>query len=788
MNQHRPESLHEPKATRFTALWVSGLLGLAVAIAVILAWEMLDQRHRNYVSTIADTIAQINEILIREDLEFRLAALERLAHRWSVANGTPRLEWEADATSYLEDMAGFQAIKWADTTLIIRWVVPLEGNEATLNLNIGNIETANTALATARETGKTAITQPFNLAQGGKGIAIYSPVTAAGQFDGVIIGVLRLDLWLDAVLERGQVTQFDTRIFLGEQQISRYDTETLVNETKWSKRYRFEVLGLSWTAMVTPTGDFVSPNGERWALSLLLGSLLLSALISTTVYLVMMGRIRRNELQQSANQLTGLFQNIPGMAYRCVNERSWPMEFVSDHCQEVSGYPRSDLEGQRVLWGELICPEDRERAWEAVQKAINADHDFEIEYRLTTRSGEVRWMWDRGRQIDNDTVCLEGFVTDITDRKRDELALAEAHSFSSAVVDAAVEAVITIDEGGRINSFNGAASRMFGYTLDEVSGKKINMLMPEPYQTEHDQYIANYLVTNQAQIIGSGRDLSARHQDGAIFPIHLSVSEIETPIGRKFVGLIRDMTSQRQAEREHRKYREQLAHVGRLNMLGEMAAGIAHEINQPLTAISLFSQAGKRLHDADQGADLSGIFDKLSQHAQRAGDVIERVQSMARRETSRTDTIECSALLEDIAKLAESEARILDINIDIDVVSSLPAVSVDSVQIQQVALNLLRNGMEAMRSINCGNGDTIRVRARLLEEGDIEVAIIDSGGGVSKAVASKLFTPFSTTKDSGMGMGLSISEAIINAHGGQLAFLNNDTTGATFFFTLPTVE
>jgi two-component system sensor kinase FixL len=464
------------------------------------------------------------------------------------------------------------------------------------------------------------------------------------------------------------------------------------------------------------------------------------------------------------------------------------MEFVSEGCHELSGYSRNDFEDQRVSWGELIHPDDRDLVWQDVQKAIEATERFEFEYRIVTRAREERWMWQRGRAVHSardNSIWLEGIISDITPRKHAEMALAEALAFSEAVVDTAAEAVITIGASGIIETFNRAAQQMFGYSLDEVQGKNVSMLMPAPYHSEHNQYIARYLETNEPRIIGSGREISAQRKDGLVFPIHLSVSEVRNRPERKFVGLIRDISRQRAAETEARQHREQLAHVDRLNMLGEMATGIAHEINQPLTAISLFAQAGRRMLDADNPDRLPELFDKLSTQAQRAGAVIERMQTMARQRESKKEVVDCNALVEEVAKLAEAEARIRDVTIEVETENELPAVAVDTVQIQQVALNLLRNGMEAMRSVDCRDGNSIRLQTQLCGDGDVEVAVIDKGCGVSEEVAKSLFTPFSTTKESGMGMGLSISRAIITAHGGHLDFHNNDSGGATFFFTLP---
>ena len=216
-----------------------------------------------------------------------------------------------------------------------------------------------------------------------------------------------------------------------------------------------------------------------------------------------------------------------------------------------------------------------------------------------------------------------------------------------------------------------------------------------------------------------------------------------------------------------------------------MASGIAHEINQPLTAISLFAQAGKRLFDMGEHARAREMFDKLSVHAQRAGAVIERVQTLAHRRDSINVTIDINRLTEDVVKLAEAEARIYDISIRLNAASGLPLATVDAIQIQQVILNLLRNGMQAMRSIQCRYGNFIVLETGWHGDHAIKVSVADTGCGVSESIADTLFTPFKTSNKSGMGMGLSISQSIVAAHDGELAFFNNEPHGATFYFTLP---
>lgn len=774
-----------------TALLFSTLAGSAVALAVLTIWQLLDNRGRGRIHEVNNYASQIAEQLIRKDLSTRLATLNRIARRWTVANGTPRAEWEADATRHVADMPGFQAIEWADASLRIRWVSPMRGNEAAQDLDISKVPRAKAAVDRARARGKATLSLPFELAQGGKGLAAYAPVTQSEIFDGVIVGVFRLDSWLKKLFAHIDYTQHHTRVFFDNAEVYRDEAASNLASPSWTTRREFIVQGLTWSTEVTPTREFVAAVRTGASMLVLLGGLVFSVLVAAVVYMAITARSRASELDETAGQLTALLESLPGMAYRCANDRRWPMEFVSQGCEQLSGYARAELEERRILWADLIHPDDQDRVWKSVHDALSADRAFEVEYRITRRDQEERWVWGRGRGVKSDgdeTILLKGFISDITDRKRAESELLEARAFSETVVETAAEAVITIDTNGSIETFNRAAQQMFDYTLNEVRGENVRTLMPDPYRSEHDEYISRYLSTNDPKIIGIGREVSARRKDGTKFPIHLSVSEVDLHDERKFVGLIRDISLQRAAETEAREHREQLAHVDRLNMLGEMASGMAHEINQPLTAISLFSQAGKRLLDTGKEDRLPEIFDKLSQHAQRAGEIIERMQAMARRGESARETAECNALVEEVAKLAEAEARIRDITIEFSPTSDLPLVSVDAVQIQQVALNLLRNGMEAMRSIDCENGSIITLKTALRDDGDVAVLVVDSGCGVSEELTGKIFTPFSTTKESGMGMGLSLSRAIITAHGGELAFYNNDSGGATFYFTLPSIR
>jgi len=358
-----------------------------------------------------------------------------------------------------------------------------------------------------------------------------------------------------------------------------------------------------------------------------------------------------------------------------------------------------------------------------------------------------------------------------------------------ALLDAAVDAIIVIDHRGCIETFNSAAEVIFGLSAEEVIGKNVSLLMPEPYRSEHDGYLENYLETGKATIIGIGREAQAKRKDGAVFPIDLSVGEIPTNGQPKFVGIVRDTTDRKQSDEEISQTREKLAQFGRLSTLGEMAASLAHELNQPLTAIATYTQACQRLIESGQRDDdeILAALEKCNTQAQRAGEVIRRLRRFVRkRELSREET-NCGDLVRDLAALAEVDARDNGIALTIDVADNLPGIVVDAVQIQQVILNLIRNGIDAMMSAD-SRKKGISVSARRFKTDQVRISVTDHGIGVGKEDAEKLFEPFFTTKPSGMGLGLAICRSIIESHGGVLAYIENPQGGTIFYFTLPAIE
>jgi two-component system sensor kinase FixL len=362
------------------------------------------------------------------------------------------------------------------------------------------------------------------------------------------------------------------------------------------------------------------------------------------------------------------------------------------------------------------------------------------------------------------------------------------------VLDSVVDAILTINDQGIIQFVNRATEKLFHYSAEELIGQPLTILMPEPYASQHQQFVTNFLNTGKAKIIGIGRELTALTREGETFPIYLAVNEIQTGDRSYFAGIIRDLSEQKENQEALLEQRERLAQVGRLSTMGEMTASIAHEINQPLTAIAAYSQACMKLlekEDYDKSRVLDGLR-KLNEQSLRAGAVIERIQRFVRHEGSEKKLVDLNELMRDLVHLAAADARLHSVDLHFELQEDLPVVYCDPVQIQQVALNLIRNAIDAMMEVNCVHGADVVVRTQLCDEG-IEVAVIDLGTGVTEDNEALVFSPFHTTKAEGMGMGLSICRSIVRHHGGDLNFVNNAGRGdlehgCTFYFRLPIDE
>jgi two-component system sensor kinase FixL len=358
----------------------------------------------------------------------------------------------------------------------------------------------------------------------------------------------------------------------------------------------------------------------------------------------------------------------------------------------------------------------------------------------------------------------------------------------AALLDAAVDGIVVIDAEGVIVTFNAAAERLFGYRSADVIGKPVETLMAEPHRSNHAGYMRRYRETGEARIIGIGREVQARRADGTLFPVALSVGEARGLEGIRFVGILRDLSAQRAAELRARSIDARLAHVGRFNLMGEMAAGIAHEINQPLAAIATYAQAAKRILEREQ-PEMTVLLDvcrKIDEQARRAGDVLANLRKFIRKQDIEAQELDIDAAIADVANLIEADATAEGIPLEIRHGESLPKVRGGAVQIQQVLLNLTRNAIDAMRE-GAHKDRGIAIATTATPKGGVRIAVTDHGHGVSRHLGDNIFHPFVTTKREGLGVGLAISRTIVQAYGGSLTYTDNPEGGAIFTVELPPV-
>ncbi len=629
-------------------------------------------------------------------------------------------------------------------------------------------------------------------------------------------------------------------------------------------------------------------------------------------------RAARAAVDESQRALATFTESLPGMAYRCLNDPARTMRFVSCGSLDLTGYPPEALVEGDVTYADIVHPDDRARIGEVVAAALAAREPFELNYRIRTRSGDERWILERGLGVyseENDQLrFIEGFIEDVTERFRSVQQLQESETRLRTIIDLVPQLIFAKDENGIFILANRAMAEIYGMTVEQLTGQPQRAI-------HHIQEEVEIMLAQDRQVIESGRPLTSleveltdatgskrclqaakipfhdaginrravlgvsvditeqkraslrlREQDELIqvafdhTPVAILTSDLDGQVlsanraatrilgysreelltmntsdfadrelgarirerlnqvregvieeytedrsyirkdgsaahGRTHASAVHDAdgdpvmvviqfednSERRRVEAEADRLRENLAHVGRVGVLGEMATGIAHEINQPLTAISNYAQACRFMLERgtlDEPRFLE-ILDNISRGAKRAGEVIRRLRTLVRKRESQREPAQINELVADVAALMEVDARLVDLEVDLELDAAAASVNVDKVQIQQVVLNLMRNGMDAMMDVE-GEQRRLLVRTVARDESEVEIMVRDRGAGIHEGLDEELFHPFVTTKETGMGMGLSICQSIVDAHGGRLWFVRNGESGTTFHFTLPT--
>jgi two-component system, LuxR family, sensor kinase FixL len=472
---------------------------------------------------------------------------------------------------------------------------------------------------------------------------------------------------------------------------------------------------------------------------------------------------------------------------------TWDLDLVtqalewSDTARNLFGIAR-DKSVTYELFLSLLDPRDRERTDQAIKKIAEIGGNLDVSFRIGRTAGPGHWIRARGGLIKDEAGVarhLSGIVLDIDDEKQLQDALRTRESHLRSILDTVPDAMIVINGYGIVQFFSAAAERMFGYTEQEAIGKNVSQMMPQPDQSRHDGYLARYRSTGERHIIGIGRIVTGKRRDGTTFPMHLSIGEMQSGGEPYFTGFARDLTEHQQTQKRLQELQSELVHISRLTAMGEMASALAHELNQPLAAISNYMKGSRRLLAGSKDPNTSKIenaMDRAAEQALRAGQIIRRLRDFVSRGESEKRVESLSKLIEEAGALGLAGAREQNIQLRFNLNPDFDLVLADRVQIQQVLVNLFRNALEAMAQ--SPRRELIASNAKVTDD-MIEVEVSDTGSGFPDDVKANLFQTFFTTKETGMGVGLSISRSIIEAHGGRMWAESNASGGATFRFTLP---
>jgi len=436
-------------------------------------------------------------------------------------------------------------------------------------------------------------------------------------------------------------------------------------------------------------------------------------------------------------------------------------------------------------WAEGVHHEDFDHCLDVYTKSFEARQPFTMEYRLRRSDGEYRWVLDNGTPrfaSDGRFLGYIGSCLDITERK-------QAQERFRLAVEASPNGIVLVNAEGHIVLANVCVERLFGYQRQELIGQAVELLVPERLRGEHVAHRAGFHAAPVARAMGAGRELFARRKDGTEFPVEIGISPIQSPEGTLVLSVIVDITERRQAEAEARQQREEIAHLSRLAIMGEMAGSLAHELNQPLGAI--VTNVGAALRFLERG-NLSGeklreLLQDIAADGKRAGDVIRTVKGIGRKEAGARRLLQLNEVIAEVLRLVRSDALAHDCTVLTELHPASPKVEANSVQLQEVFLNLILNAFEASQDVPRAQR---RVIVRTEPDGDsaVRASVRDFGTGLPADQPERVFDRFFSTKREGMGIGLFIARSIVAAHGGTLFAENAEGGGAEFCLRLPAAK
>ncbi len=465
-----------------------------------------------------------------------------------------------------------------------------------------------------------------------------------------------------------------------------------------------------------------------------------------------------------------------GLWHRDMRGETW----LSEPSLRMLGFASGEV-FDRERFYERMHPADREKTQNAVAEAARTGGELKHEYRIVNPDGHMHWIAVRGQVefgADRAPTRLHGVLLDITE-------LRQAEERFRLVVETARTAMLMVDVEGDIVLANQQAEVVFGYSRGELLSLHVDTLVPAQYRAGHSGDRAGYAANATARTIGAGRELFGQRKDGSQVPVEIALNPIQTDQGLFTLTLVVDISERKRAEREAALQRDELAHLSRVALLAELSGSLAHELNQPLTAILSNAQAAIRYlaHKPPNLNEVREILTNIVENDKHAGEVIRRLRAMLRKDATNYRRLDINEVVQDVLRIIRSDLLNRSVEIVLQLAPDLPAVNGDRVQLQQVLLNLIVNGSDAMAENTQERQLTVSTKMPVV--GEVEVTVCDVGPGIAPEDIERIFSPFVTSKADGMGLGLAVCTTIINAHRGRLWATNNATRGATLHFCIP---
>ncbi|MDX1486656.1 MAG: PAS domain S-box protein [Acidiferrobacterales bacterium] len=465
-----------------------------------------------------------------------------------------------------------------------------------------------------------------------------------------------------------------------------------------------------------------------------------------------------------------------------ITDTSGRIEYVNPKFTQLTGYTLDEVRGQNpsILKSGDTDSSEYQRLWQTV----SAGGEWHGVFHNRKKNGELYW----------ESACIapirdgEGKITHFVAVKEDITEYKRLQEQFRRVFESAPSGMVMVDAEGKIVLTNPHTQNLFGYRGEELIGQPIELLVPERARDVHRAHRENFLREPQARIMGANRELLGRRKNGSEFPLEIGLSPVKTEHGEFVLAAIADVTARRQAEAEAKRHLDELAHVSRVASIGEMASGLAHEINQPLTAIVSYAEACRLMLQSgrEHRKVLLSSLEQISKQGERAGDIIHRLREFVSKGKLERRPIDVNDLVDGVLDMLRHEIDRYDIGLRVERGEHVPKVNADNVQIEQVIFNLVRNAIEAMEPNEPGSRELIIGTCKVQAEGPaVEVFVSDTGEGLAAERAERVFDAFYSTKQHGMGLGLSITRTIVQAHGGRIWAVANKNRGATLRFTLP---